>query len=502
MLDINFINEITPNTEAICAFIDQTLKLDQNMISIDQQYQGLITAVIKNPTIFTGKFGQTKVVTYSGANNKLTHIILVGIGDEDKLTEALLEEAGGKALQVTNTLKLSNLSIIISSFSKFSSGSVASFVASGAFLGSYRFNKYRTTQKPEEKIELQSLDIITNEKDLAKQLFVNKKAVAEGVFFARDCISEPPNVLYPESYAEIIAQKLEPLGINIEILGEHEMRSLGMGALIGVGQGSAHESQLVVMHYHGCDKKLKPVVLVGKGVTFDSGGISLKPSAGMADMKYDMSGSATVVGLMKTLALRKAKVNVVGVLGLVENMPGSNAQRPSDIVTTMSGKTAEVLNTDAEGRLVLADAIWYAQDKYTPACVIDIATLTGAIVIALGHTYAGLFSNNDELAEKLIKSGNIVNEKFWRMPLHKDYDEMIKSDIADVANISNVQGAAGASTGAHFIGRFIKDGNIWAHIDIAGMAWDKKGKDICPKGAVGYGVRALNQFIQDYYEEK
>jgi leucyl aminopeptidase len=271
-----------------------------------------------------------------------------------------------------------------------------------------------------------------------------------------------------------------------------------MGALLGVGQGSINESKMVIMKYTGTDEETAPIAFIGKGVTFDSGGISLKPAAGMEDMKYDMAGSATVVGLMKTLAARKAKVNAIGVVGLVENMPGGNAQRPSDVVTSMSGQTIEVLNTDAEGRLVLADALWYTQDKYKPKIMVNLATLTGAMVVALGDVYAGLFSNDKDLTEKLVKSGKKSNERLWPFPMGKEYDEMIKSEIADMANISSGRGA-GSITAAQFLQRFVNK-TPWAHLDIAGVAWNKKGNDITPKGAVGFGVRLLNQMVKDYYE--
>ncbi len=312
-------------------------------------------------------------------------------------------------------------------------------------------------------------------------------------------MSEPANKLYPESYAKIIKEELEQCGIEVEIYGEHEMKNLGMGALLGVGQGSINESKMVVMKYHGADEDSAPLAFVGKGVTFDSGGISIKPSSGMGDMKYDMAGSAAVVGLMKALAKRSANVNVVGVVGLVENMPGGNAQKPSDVVTTMSGKTVEILNTDAEGRLVLADILWYTQERFKPQFMVNLATLTGAIVVALGHSFAGCFSNNDDLSEKLTKAGDKVSEKIWRMPLCEDFEKMIKSDIADVANIGSVPGAAGSATAAHFLQKFVND-VPWAHLDIAGMAWEKKGSSVTPKGATGYGVRLLNQLIHDYYE--
>ncbi|NRB11570.1 MAG: leucyl aminopeptidase, partial [Rickettsiaceae bacterium] len=324
------------------------------------------------------------------------------------------------------------------------------------------------------------------------------------VLLARDCDNEAPNNYYPASYAEKIVDELDPLGVDVEVIGEREMTNLGMGALLGVGQGSANESKMVIMKYYGSeDEDEDPICFVGKGVTFDTGGISLKPPASMHEMKYDMGGSAAVVGALKALALRKAKVNVVGIVGLVENMPGGNAQRPGDIVTTMSGQTVEVLNTDAEGRLVLCDCVWYLQENFKPKCVIDLATLTGAILISLANTYAGCFANNDELAKNLISSSLKTDEKLWRMPLHKEYNEMLKSPVADIANIGGERGMAGSSTAAHFIERFIKKDVKWAHLDIAGVAWNKKPTNpLVPFGGVGFGVRLLNQFVQDHYEQE
>ncbi|KAJ6644968.1 putative cytosol aminopeptidase [Pseudolycoriella hygida] len=353
-----------------------------------------------------------------------------------------------------------------------------------------------------DKFMVDQLEISLENKLDAEELFKDKKSLAEAIFFARDIINEPANIKTPQTYSEKILEYLEPLGIEVTIIGEREMKNLGMGALLGVGQGSQNESKLVVMKYDGADDKASPIAFVGKGVTFDTGGISLKPSANMGEMKYDMAGSAAVVGSLIALARRKAVVNVVGVVGLVENMPSGNAQRPGDIVTTMSKKTVEVLDTDAEGRLVLADAICYVQEKFRPRCVIDLATLTGAIVIALGKTYAGCFANNDELANQLIAAGNKVNEKLWRMPLHKDFSEMIKSDVADIANINTQAKGANSSTAAHFIEHFVKEDVAWAHLDIAGVAYSKTVSSISSKGAVGYGVSLLNQFIKDYYEEQ
>jgi len=325
------------------------------------------------------------------------------------------------------------------------------------------------------------------------------KHVAEGVALTRHVVSEPPNILYPESMAEI-ASELKRLKVGVEVLDEKHMKKLGMGALLGVGQGSIRESKLIVLEWMHGPKGEPPVAFVGKGVTFDTGGISIKPSNGMEDMKYDMAGSGVVLGLFKALALRGAKVNAVGIMGMVENMPSGSAQRPADVVTSMSGQTIEVINTDAEGRLVLADALWYAQDRFKPQAMIDLATLTGAISVALGWEYAGLFSNNDELSRKLTDAGNSVGEKLWRLPMGDSYDKDIDSDIADVKNTGSGRGA-GSITAAQFLQRFVN--NVpWAHLDIAGMAWEKKDKPLVGKGASAFGVRLLNEFLMKYYEDR
>jgi len=320
--------------------------------------------------------------------------------------------------------------------------------------------------------------------------------VVEGVYLTRDVVTEPPNVLYPETLAAR-CKELEELGVVVEILNEKKMAKLGMGALLGVGQGSVRESFLVTMRWDGGPKNKAPVAFVGKGVTFDTGGISLKPGPGMEEMKWDMGGSGTVLGLMKALAGRKAKVNAVGVVGLVENMPDGNAQRPGDVVTSMSGQTIEIHNTDAEGRLVLADALWYTQQEFKPQAMIDLATLTGAILIALGNEYAGLFSNDDTLSAQLISAGQASGEPVWRMPLGDAYDKLLNSDCADMKNIGGRN--AGSITAAQFLQRFVKD-TTWAHLDIAGMAWSSKDRPTVPKGATGYGVRLLDRFVSDVYE--
>ena len=383
----------------------------------------------------------------------------------------------------------------------FDNEKLASFFSQFIFgfnLKSYTFNKYKTLNKEKikEKIDFK---IITKNKEKIEKNYKYYEAIKEGVFLTRDLVSEPPNVLNPKSYVQEI-QKLSKLGLKIKSYNEKELKRLGLNALLGVGLGSANETYLVTIEWNGKNNSLKnPLTFVGKGVCFDTGGISLKPAKFMEEMKYDMAGSAVVVGLLKSLALRKAKVNAVGVVGLVENMPGSSAQRPGDIVKSYSGKTIEILNTDAEGRLVLADALSFAEKKYKPKFIIDLATLTGAIIISLGEEYAGLFSNNDELSKNIYKASENVNEKVWRLPLHKNYDKLMDSTIADVQNI-NYSGGAGSITAAQFLQRFILNKTPWAHLDIAGMAFSKKAANLNPSGATGFGVRLLNNLIKEHYE--
>ena len=368
----------------------------------------------------------------------------------------------------------------------------------GLNLKSYTFNKYKTINKNKLDNKIKILIISSYKKNIENN-YKYYNAIKEGVFLTRDLVSEPPNVLNPKKYTEEI-KKLSKLGLKIEILNEKRLKKLGRNSLLGVGQGSANETFLVIIKWNGKKSNSeKPLAFVGKGVCFDTGGISLKPAKFMEEMKYDMGGSAVVVGLMKSLALRKAKVNAVGVVGLVENMPDGNAQRPGDIVKSYSGKTIEVLNTDAEGRLVLADALTYTEKKFKPKFIIDLATLTGAIIMALGEEYAGLFSNNDELSKKIYNASENVNEKVWRLPLHENYDKLINSTIADVQNI-NYAGGAGSITAAQFLQRFILNKTPWAHLDIAGMAFSKKAANLNSGGATGFGVRLLNNLIKKYYE--
>ncbi len=364
----------------------------------------------------------------------------------------------------------------------------------GFKLKSYEFKKYKS--KKENRII--KINIIGKKNIPSKIDQLKFRALEQGTFYARDLVSEPGNILHPDEYAKRI-QSLKKYGLKINIYNQKKLKKLGMNALLGVGQGSVRGSYLVTIEWKGLKKKSNPLAFIGKGVCFDTGGYSLKPAKFMEDMTYDMAGSAAVVGLMKNLAIRKAKTNAVGVVGLVENMVSGNAQRPGDIVKSYSGKTIEILNTDAEGRLVLADAITFTEKKYKPKLMIDLATLTGAIIVSLGSEYAGLFSNNDTLSKELIEAGEKVEEKLWRMPLHKNFDRLINSKNADMQNINYV-GGAGSTTAAQFLQRFILNKTPWAHLDIAGMAFSKYGGALNSGGATGYGVRLLNQLIEDNYE--
>ena len=374
----------------------------------------------------------------------------------------------------------------------------ASSLAAGIRLRAYRFDRYKTKKKDEEAAVSAAISLAVADVAAAKKAFAPRSHVTDGVILARDLVNEPPNVLYPEEFAKR-ASALRKLGVTVEILDVPAMKKLGMGALLGVGQGSARPSRTVVMRYNGGKKGDQPVAFIGKGVCFDTGGISIKPAGSMEDMKGDMGGAACVVGLMHALAARKAKANVIGAIGLVENMPDGNAQRPGDIVTSMSGQTIEIINTDAEGRLVLADVLWYVATKFKPKFMIDLATLTGAIMVALGTEHAGLFANNDDLAEKLLKAGQETGEKVWRMPLGPEYDKLIDSQFADMKNTGGRHG--GSITAAQFLQRFVND-TPWAHLDIAGTAMGAPKSEVNQSWGSGYGVRLLDRLVWDCYEAR
>jgi leucyl aminopeptidase len=374
----------------------------------------------------------------------------------------------------------------------------AARVALGAALRSWRYDRYRTTLKDKQKPTLSEIVIVGADAGAEQRYKSRWEPVVAGNDLTRELVTEPANIIYPESFVERVKASLDGSGVEIEVLDEAAMQKLGMGALLGVAQGSIREPRLLVLKWNGGGQGGQPTAFVGKGVTFDTGGISIKPAQGMEMMKWDMGGAGAVVGGMKALALRKAKANVVGICGLVENMPGGNAQRPGDVVTTMNGQTVEVINTDAEGRLVLADAVAYVQKNFRPATIIDFATLTGAILISLGHEWAGLFSNNDELAGQLLRVGEESGDKLWRMPLAEPFDRLIDSPIADMKNVGPREG--GSITAAQFIQRFIDEGVRWAHVDMAGKAWSDKAGTIYDKGATGYGVRLIDQYVAEFLE--
>ncbi len=456
-----------------------------------QTPEGLAEAIAASR--FTVAKGQT-LDLIAPAGEAAARLVLVGGGKAAEFDALGAEHAAASAYGAVKTSGLEVLRVQLPN----GDAELAARAALGVRLASYRFDKYRTKEPAEKKPSILRTQIATTEPDAALAAFPPLAALADAVSFSRDLVSEPANVLYPVEFARRV-KELERLGLEVEVLGEPEMAELGMGSLLGVGQGSVRESQLVVIRWNGADDKdAQPVAFVGKGVCFDTGGISIKPADGMEDMKWDMGGAGAVAGLMHVLAGRKAKVNAVGILGLVENMPDGNAQRPGDVVTSMSGQTIEVINTDAEGRLVLADAVWYCEQRFKPKFMVDLATLTGAIIISLGNDYAGLFSNNDELAGNLLSASTQEGEPLWRMPLPPQYEKNIDSVIADVKNTGGRAG--GSITAALFIQRFVKE-TPWAHLDIASTAWKKPSTvPTIPDGASGYGVRLLNRMVAEKYE--
>jgi len=496
MVKINFVEPHQPRSGAVVVGVWEDGELTPAARLLDEATSGAVIRALSAAPRFGGKKDELLPII-APANLSVSRIVLAGLGKPDPLDACSLQRLGGKLYAHLNGAgeKEATFAVEVGPSSSISQRDAAAQLAFGAQLRSYRFDKYKTKQKPEQKASLSSVTVATTDAAAARSIYAPLGKTADAVFFTRDLVSEPPNVIYPETLAAE-AERLREFGVEVEILDEHKLRELGMAALLAVGQGSARSSRVVVMEWRGSTGK--PLAFVGKGVTFDTGGISIKPAAGMADMKWDMAGSAVVIGLMRLLAARQAKVNAVGVVGLVENMPSGTAQRPGDIVTSMSGQTIEVLNTDAEGRLVLADALWYCQDRYKPRLMIDLATLTGAVIVALGHHCAGLYSNNDELADRLIEAGKAVDEEVWRMPLADHYDREIDSDAADVKNIGGGR-AGGSIIGAQFLQRFVND-VPWAHLDIAGTAWSTKDTPTVPKGATAFGVRLLDRLISQYYE--
>jgi leucyl aminopeptidase len=444
---------------------------------------------------FTGKNGSSlDIVAPAGLN--LPRLVVIGTGKEGDLGSRGVVKLGGVAMG-----KVPNAATEATIVAEFGSGPLGgdeiADLALGARLRAYSFDRYKTKRKEgEERTGKVTVNFACAQPAAAEKASARTSAVADGVVLARDLINEPANILYPAEFARR-AGGLKKLGVTVEVLDVAAMKKLGMGALLGVGMGSAHEPKLVIMRWNGGKRGADPIAFIGKGVCFDSGGISIKPAQGMEDMKGDMAGAACVVGLMQVLAARKAKANVIGAIGLVENMPGGRAQRPGDIVTAMSGQTIEVINTDAEGRLVLADVLHYINQRFKPKFMIDLATLTGAIMVALGQEYAGLFSNDDKLAERLTKAGEATGERVWRMPLGAEYDKLIDSKFADMKNTGGR--FAGSITGAQFVQRFV-DKTPWAHLDIAGTALSSPQTEINKSWSAGWGVRLLDRLVRDFYE--
>lgn len=481
-----------PETDAqIQTFIiDEDGDLPAAASDLDTQSGGLLSEALAAER-FSGKLAQQAIVVMP-KSVEARRVVLIGGGKPDTRDAKTFERIGAELVKSQSMSGFKSLALTVEDADS------AASAAAGAKLAAYRFDTYFTKLKPSQKPSVKTFTVVTGDEKAAKAAFKPLDAAVDGTYLARDLMNEPPNVLYPESFAARV-KELEAEGLEVEILGEAEMTELGMGGLLGVGQGSIRESKLAIMKWMGGKKTDKPVCLVGKGVCFDTGGISLKPGPGMQDMKGDMGGAAAVTGTMLALAKRKAKANVIGLIGLVENMPDGNAIRPGDILTSMSGQTIEVQNTDAEGRLVLCDVLWYAQETFKPQAVVDLATLTGAIVISLGHDNAGLFSNSDEIAEGLTAAGLSTGETVWRMPMGDSYDSLLKSKFADMRNIGGR--AAGSITAAQFLKRFIKDGTNWAHLDIAGVAWVEGAKAATdPSWPSGFGPRLLSQWIADKYE--
>lgn len=480
----------TAAADIVAFIVDEDGALTAPAKALDDETGGLLSEALAADS-FTGKAGQQAFIVLP-KSAPARRAVLLGGGKAEKRDARALEKLGAQLYKAQAGSGFISLALHAGKAED------AARLAVGIRLAAYRFDDYRTKLKDEDKPKLADITLVLKGDKTAADLFAPLSANIDGTYMARDLVNMPPNDLNPETYAAKI-ETLADLGLEIEILGEAELEKLGMRSMLGVGQGSVKESKLGIMRWMGGKKNDAPVALVGKGVCFDTGGISLKPGAGMEEMRGDMGGSAAVVGAMVSLAKRKAKANVVGLVGLVENMPDGNAIRPGDIIKAADGQTIEIQNTDAEGRLVLCDVLWYAQEHYKPKAIVDLATLTGAIVIGLGHHHAGLFTEHDSLAGQLTAAGLEEGERVWRLPLGPEYDGLLKSQFADMRNIGGR--AAGSITAAQFLKRFIREGQVWAHLDIAGVAWvngEKAPTD--PSWASGFGPRLLDRWIAENYE--
>ncbi len=500
-MKISFAKPAAVKSGALVVLATKGPELTGSAKTVDKATGGALSRALK-ASRYTGEVAEIlEVLAPAGVD--ASRVLIVGMGPAGKANVGEFERIGGFVTARLASSGETQVTVMLDEIGEIgaSAADAAARTGSGARLRFYRFDKYRTKEAAAKKPSLQKMIIFTSAGKAADAAFARQSAVVDGVYFTRDLVSEPANVIFPKSMADRI-KSLTSLGVEIDILGEKEMKRLGMGALLGVAQGSVQEPQLVVMKWDGTSKRGKtpPVLFVGKGVTFDTGGISIKPAAGMEEMKWDMGGAGAVAGAMHALAARKAKAHVIGIVGLVENMPDGNAQRPGDVVKSMSGQTIEVINTDAEGRLVLCDAMWFGQERYKPKVMVDLATLTGAMIIALGHEYGGMFCNNDEMAKQLAAAGFASGDRLWRLPMNDAYDKLINTPIADMKNVGPRE--AGSITAAQFLARFVKEGVTWAHLDIAGMVWSNKDGPLWEKGATGYGVRLLDKFIADYHEDK
>jgi leucyl aminopeptidase len=493
-MKISFSEGADIQSGTVLVFATEGGKLVPGAAALDKRAVGRLTKAIK-ATGFDGKKDQTLDVVDAGP---FARVIIMGLGKPQEFTRLDWELGGGAIAAALQAAKVASASVVtgLPELKGFKDADVAALLASGMGLRVYRFDSYKT-KKTEKNVQLGEVGIHCDGAAAARKAFVALEAVREGNHLARDLVNEPANVLYPVEFANR-AKALAKAGMKIEVLNRAQMKKLGMHALLGVSLGSPHEPQLVVMRWDGGKKGEQPISFIGKGVTFDTGGVSIKPAAGMEDMKGDMAGAACVTGLMLALAKRKAKVNVIGAIGLVENAIDGAAQRPGDVVKSMSGQTIAVLNTDAEGRLVLADVLWYIQQRFKPKFMINLATLTGAILVALGKEHAGLFSNNDELSQRISASGYATGEKVWRMPLTPEYDKIIDHDVADVKNTGGR--FAGSITAAQFLQRFVNK-VPWAHLDVAGTAMDSVKSPINQSWASGWGVRLLNDLVATHYEK-
>ena len=489
------------NAGAIAVFAYRDSKLTESASALDRATSGQLRRAAAASRVTGAHAEVCEILAPFGIG--VSRVLLVGLGRADQAGAREFERIGG--LLCARLLNSGEKRLTVQAWDidavTLAEPEIAACIAFGARLRAYRFDRYRTTELAPEKPTLTEFTVCSRKVKASEALLNRLESVAAGVYLARDLVSEPSNVLYPRAFAARV-KDLTELGVRVAVLGEKQLKKLGFGALLGVSQGSAFEPQVVICEYQGTHAKRPspPVVFLGKGVTFDSGGISIKPSGGMESMKQDMGGAASVVGAIKTLALRKARCHVVGICGLVENMPSGTAQRPGDVVRSLSGKTIEVINTDAEGRLVLCDILWYAQERYRPRVVIDMATLTGAIVIALGQEYAGLFCNDTALATQLVAAGATTGDVLWQFPMGEAYDKHLASQIADMRNLGPNEGRS--IIAAQFIKRFVKAGVTWAHVDFGGMVWREEDGALSARGATGFGVRLLDQFIANHYEKQ